>query len=98
MNEIDAEGYEQKWELDPKGYFLIRINRDTKEIEVGHCEKQNKVDVLFKGKNPESIMYKIIDMGFISRFDHAAYIGKEIEKAFLALKLNLQYTQDEELG
>jgi len=35
--------------------------------------------------------------GLISRLDHAAYLGKEIEKAMVALRNNLHYTQDEEL-
>jgi tetrahydromethanopterin S-methyltransferase subunit A len=97
MDMIDTNGYEQKWELDPKGYFLIRINRDTKEIEVGQCKEDNKVQIKFKGTDPESLMYKIIDMGFVSRFDHAAYLGKELEKAYFAIKYSLEYEQDGEL-
>ena len=42
-------------------------------------------------------MYKTIDKGFLSRLDHAAYLGKELQKAYLALKLGLAYQQDSEL-
>lgn len=97
MKEIDAKGFEQKWVLDPKGYFLIRINKKENLIEVGHCLKNNEVVHLIKGKTPEEIMYKIIDCGFVSLLDHAAYLGKELQKAYLALKLNEEYVQDSEL-
>ena len=30
--------------------------------------------------------------------EHAAYLGKELEKAYLALKHDLEYVQDEELN
>ncbi|MEA3346473.1 MAG: DUF4346 domain-containing protein [Candidatus Auribacterota bacterium] len=33
----------------------------------------------------------------VSRLDHAAYLGKEIEKAIIALKNELLYVQDKEL-
>ena len=36
-------------------------------------------------------------MGLISRMEHAAYLGKELEKAYLALKYTLQYVQDDPL-
>lgn len=97
MEEIDATGFEQKWVQDPNGYFLIRINREKQIIEVGHCLKNNQVITLIKGKTPESIMYKIINQGYISLLDHAAYLGKELEKAFIALKYDLDYCQDSEL-
>ena len=31
------------------------------------------------------------------RKDHAAYLGRELQKAYIALKNNLEYVQDEEL-
>ena len=33
----------------------------------------------------------------VSRFDHAAYLGRELQKAEVALKNRLEYTQDEEI-
>jgi len=98
MKEIDASGFKQKWVQDSKGYFLIRINKETKEIEVGHCLKNNEVLTIIRGKNPEEVMYKIIDENLVSLLDHAAYLGKELQKAHTALTQNLPYCQDSEFG
>lgn len=96
--EIDATGFQQKWKLDPKGYFLIRINKENNSLEVGHCTPDNKLVRVITGPDPESIMYKMIDNGYLTLLDHAAYLGKELQKAFLALKYPFfEYTQDSPL-
>jgi dihydropteroate synthase len=43
------------------------------------------------------LIQEIIERALISRLDHAAYLGREIEKAMIALKYNLKYSQDEDL-
>lgn len=95
--EIDATGFPQKWKLDPKGYFLIRINRDEQRLEVGHCSNDNKLIRVIRGDTPESVMYKIIDLNLIELLDHAAYLGKELQKAYIAMKHGFTYCQDSEL-
>ena len=97
MEEINAEGFQQNWKLDPNGYFLIRINREKGVIEVGQCLENNNVIKIVRGKNPEEIMYKIINENMISLLDHAAYLGKELQKAHIALKHGFKYRQDSEL-
>jgi len=94
--EINAIGFQQKWVLDPKGYFLVRVNKQARQIEVGHCTINHRLVRIIKGKTPEEIMYKIIDNKYVSLMDHAAYLGKELEKAFLSLKLGFEYVQDPE--
>lgn len=84
--------------LDPKGYFLIRLKRETKEIEVGFCRKGNVVEMILVGKSPKEIYDTILRRGLVSRLGHAAYLGRELEKAYMALKLNIDYVQDSELG
>lgn len=97
MEEIDTSNFKQKWQLDPKGYFLINTNKKTQTIDVGHCIKDNEILRIIKGKTPEEIMYKIIDCKLLSLLDHAAYLGKELQKAYFALKYNCEYCQDSEL-
>jgi dihydropteroate synthase len=94
--EVDASGFQQKWVLDPKGYFLIRTNKDSKNIEVGHCTTDHKLVRVIRGNTPEEIMYKMIDLKLISLMDHAGYLGKELQKASLSLKLGFEYVQDPE--
>ncbi len=83
--------------LDPKGYFLIRLKRETKEIEVGFCRKGNVVEMILVGKSPKEIYDTLLRKKLVTRLGHAAYLGRELEKAFVALKLNLDYVQDDEL-
>ena len=85
------------WVMDPKGYFLIRIRREENLLEIGFCKGDNVVDVVIKGKTPQEVYFTACEKNLISRLDHAAYLGKELEKAYLALKYNLEYVQDSEL-
>ena len=98
METIQARYHPIKdWRMDPVGYFLIRINPDTKKLEAGLCEKDNVILKKFIGDNAEEI-YNTIIRHVSLRQDHAAYLGKELEKAEIARKLNLEYVQDEPLG
>lgn len=81
--------------LDKKGYFLIRIK--DHQIEVGFCEEVNKVKYLVKGNKPIDIYMTILRKKIITNPEHAAYLGRELQKADTALKQNLRYVQDEEL-
>jgi len=85
------------WVMDPKGYVLIRINEKTKMLELGHCRRNNEIETLIEGKTPQDVYFSACQKGLISRLDHAAYIGKELEKAFIAQQLGIPYVQDNPL-
>ncbi len=84
--------------LDPVGYFLIRILSDTKEIEVALCGEKNVIVKKVIGKTPLEIYQTCIKNNMLSRHDHAAYLGRELQKAFIALQHGLPYVQDDELN
>ncbi len=81
------------WKLDPSGYFLIRINEGL--LEVAHCKEVGVIDIVIKGSRPQEVYFTVIEKNLISRFDHAAYLGKELQKAFTCLKNGSDYVQDE---
>ena len=91
------------WVMDPRGYFLIRINQRLKRLEVVHCSKMPKkfrkhnIDLKIHGKTPQEVYFTATRLGLLTRFDHAAYLGKELEKAYVAMQLGLNYVQDDEL-
>ena len=87
---------DKEWKYDLKGYFLIRINKEKELIEVGHCRKNNVVEVMISGKNPQEIYYTVIREGLVSSLQHAAYLGKELQKAYVAMKKGHEYVQDDE--
>ncbi len=98
IEEIEGHYDEMKdWKYDPKGYFLIRVNKKTKEIEAAHCKQNNVVEKIIKGKKPQDVYFTITELELVSRPDHAAYLGKELEKAYLSIKYDLDYVQDKEL-
>ena len=92
---IDADAARPKdFVMDRKGYLLIRVDRNHGLIEVGLCRRKNQVDVIITGRNPTDIYYTILKKKLLSRFEHAAYIGKETQKAHTALQLGIEYVQD----
>lgn len=96
--EIHAQYDDDKeFVLDEKGYFLIRVDHQKKLIEVGFCPGKNKITKKIIGKKPLEIYQTIIRRGIITRPDHAAYLGRELQKAYIALQHNLTYVQDDEL-
>jgi len=99
VHEVDAKAnYDDKeWVMDVKGYLLIRINPETKNIEVGHCRQNNVILQKFTGKNAKELCQAVLKAGVISRLDHAAYLGRETLKAEAALKLGIEYVQDDDL-
>ena len=86
------------WVMDPNGYFLIRVNREQDRIEAGWCKKANEIILTVYGTRASDVYFTLIKEGCISRLDHAAYLGKELAKAEISLKNNLNYVQDGELG
>ena len=92
------------WIMDPKGYFLIKIDRETNLIRVGYCifSKLNNDpihDMIAEvtGITAIEIVNTLINKNFISSLQHAADMGIELHKAELALKYNLKYIQDKDL-
>ncbi len=89
---------EKEFQLDEKGYFLIKVNRENKKIEVAFCEKPNEISLTVKGDNPLEIYQTIINKEKLEiRKDHYAYLGRELQKAYTALRENIEYVQDDEL-
>jgi dihydropteroate synthase len=52
---------------------------------------------VIKGKTAESVYRKVIELGVLKRPDHAAYLGSELSKAEIALKIGKSYVQDDSL-
>ena len=92
-----AEYDESEFHYDAKGYFLIRTVPEEKKIEAGHCKQNNVILKVFRGGTAREVCQAVLKAGLISRKDHAAYLGRECQKAELSLKLGLEYVQDDDL-
>ena len=116
---IDNDLSNRYIELDPNGYFIIKIDLMTKQIILEHylnkineegyaldpktnepikCDsKQIKsCNETFKGISAKEIGIAITEKrnDLISRFDHALYLGRELQKAEECLYKKLPYIQD----
>jgi len=92
------------WVMDPKGYFLIDIDREKKLIQVGYCkftklgnDPVNDMLAIITGKTAIEIVNTLIREEYISSLQHAGDMGIELCKAELALNNNLKYIQDKDL-
>ena len=80
--------------LDPRGYFLIRINRGKNLIEVGFCKyKDKKVIEIWEDKSPD-VLFGRIDDKYISLKSHKHYLKKEFAKARKCLDDGSEYVQE----
>jgi len=96
-NAIDTSQVKTKFVLDPRGYFTIKPFPSRGRVFVRHYDTGHNLKYTFAGIRAPQIIQKIIEKGLVSRLEHAAYLGKEIEKAIIALKNNLDYVQDDDL-
>ena len=92
------------WKMDPKGYFLIAVDKNKKIIRVGYCiftrlgnSPINDMVAEITGKTSIEIVNTLIREKFISTLQHAADMGIELHKAELSLKYGFNYIQDKDL-
>tara|TARA_B100001540_G_C15765307_1_gene623711 strand:+ start:761 stop:1153 length:393 start_codon:yes stop_codon:yes gene_type:complete len=106
INETIIAKYDKirDWVMDPKGYFLIHIDREKEIIRVAYCtfsklgnnpihDMQSEII----GKTSIEIVNTLIRKKYISTLQHAADMGIELHKAEIALKYNIKYIQDKEI-
>ena len=102
---IEAKYHKIKdWVMDPKGYFLIHVDKKENCIRVGYCKfiklgnnPVNDMVAEIVSKSAIEIVNTLIRENYISSLQHAGDMGIELYKAELALKYNLDYTQDKDL-
>ena len=106
-------------DLDPKGYFIIKLDLVENKIILEHylnninddgyaldpetnepikCDSQNKrvCNEVFEGISAKQLGILITEErnDLITRFDHALYLGRELQKAEECLYKKLPYIQD----
>lgn len=84
--------------MDEKGYFLIEPQPEKGLIYAHHYSKEKVYEFSIEGEDAESIYYTILRKDLVSNFMHAAYLGSELQKAELLLRLKKgKYVQDKPL-
>ncbi len=80
--------------MDKAGYFVILPIPKKNTINVEHYSYDNTLLRVIKGKDARSIYWTIIENKWITFLSHAAYLGKELEKADMSVKFGFKYVQD----
>jgi len=96
---VDASEKLEPATLDSHGMFKISIDRAEGVLVTAHYDSaqiDRPVNVV-KGKTADRVFAKIVEMGLVSRLDHAAYLGSELAKAEIALRTGKEYVQDKDL-
>ncbi len=87
-----------QWMRDPAGSFRISISdqcfRDGEFRQGRIIARHTKYTIV--GDNAKEVLDTALDLGLVSRLDHAAYLGSELMKAELAIKLGRSYSQDDD--
>ena len=77
--------------LDPRGYFVISINKDDNNINVKYFDSNNNYLMEFEDNKVHNLLTDI--QPYISLVSHALYLGKELYKAKYCLKHDINYVQ-----
>ncbi len=106
-------------DLDPNGYFIIKVDLEENKIILEHflnninddgyaidpetnepikCDSQDKrvSNEVFKGISAKQLGIMITEKrnDLITKFDHALYLGRELQKAEECLYKRFPYIQD----
>jgi tetrahydromethanopterin S-methyltransferase subunit A len=84
--------------LDKAGFFIVFPQASTGLIICEHYENNGRLVHVIEGREAAVIAATLIHEGLVTQLDHAAYLGRELTKAEMALKTGAQYEQDAALG
>lgn len=84
----------KRLELDPSGFFVVLLNRPGGLIVCEHYENNGSHTHTIEGTDAALVAATVVELGLVSRLDHAAYLGRELAKAESALRTGAGYVQD----
>jgi dihydropteroate synthase-like protein len=84
----------KNWRIDPAGPIRIWTVPDKIKGSGGLIVAEHKKAAV-AGESAREVMDTLLELELVSRLDHAAYLGRELEKAELALRFNRSYAQDD---
>jgi tetrahydromethanopterin S-methyltransferase subunit A len=80
--------------MDKAGYFVVLPLADRQVINVEHYAYDDTLLHVIEGPTARALYQTIIAQQWVSELSHAAYLGKELAKAELALQHGFKYVQD----
>jgi tetrahydromethanopterin S-methyltransferase subunit A len=84
--------------LDRAGFFIVLPQPQKRLIVCEHYENNGRLAHVIEGRHAALIASTVVERGFVTQLDHAAYLGRELAKAEAALSDGITYEQDAALG
>jgi len=84
--------------LDRAGFFIVLPQPQKGLIVCEHYENDGRLAHVIEGRQAALIASTVVERGFVTQLDHAAYLGRELAKAEAALSYGITYEQDAALG
>jgi len=82
---------------DPAGFVVVHVDHKNGKLVVEHYNYKRQIKVRITGEDAESLCHTLLERELVSRLDHATYVGRELQKAEIALKKGFRYKQDKSL-
>lgn len=79
---------------DPSGYFVVYVDRGRRLLLLEHYANSGVLNAVIEGTTSAELYIPAIERGFLSRLDHAAYLGRELARAEDALRTGGIFVQD----
>jgi tetrahydromethanopterin S-methyltransferase subunit A len=90
---VRARGHDpQLIKLDKAGYFVI--NPEEGRLIVEHYDYKERLIRMIEGPQARDLYLTMIEEGWVTRLDHAAYLGKELARAEASLADGSEFVQD----
>jgi tetrahydromethanopterin S-methyltransferase subunit A len=84
--------------LDRAGFFIVLPQPQERLIVCEHYENNGRLAHVIEGRQAALIAATVVERGFVTQLDHAAYLGRELAKAEAALSNGITYEQDAALA
>ncbi|GJL52955.1 MAG: hypothetical protein NPIRA02_00870 [Nitrospirales bacterium] len=79
---------------DPAGYFVVYVDHHGGCLFLEHYKNTGFLDGVIQGHSAPELYTPAIERGWLSRLDHAAYLGSELTRAERALFTGTPFVQD----
>lgn len=80
--------------LDKAGYFIVYPDTRSKCLVVEHYTNQGVLNCVLEGESTGALYSEAIERQFVTRLDHAAYLGRELARAEQSLLTGQPFVQD----
>ena len=88
----------QRLVSDPAGFFVVYPDSPRQRLVVEHYTTSGVLDCVIEGPTPGAVAAAVIERHLLGRFDHAAYLGRELARAERCLISGEPYAQDRAPG